>query len=181
MVERKEALAAWAVLEDAARSVDLAVNADEDHWRVHWAGSLALLRAVGHVLRKVDRERSESHRKCGDEWWKRWDPKKGTEAKPNLFADFIETERNLVLKQYEFRFDPAERHGILFLRSSDKLLTRDGKLLFTRSLERFVITDGAFKDRDGRELLRESHRWWAAQLSEIDARIGALHSTGDRA
>jgi hypothetical protein len=174
-------LAAWAVLEDAARSINLAVNADGDHWRVHWAGSLALLRAVGHVLQKVDSKRPGSHRKCVEEWWEKWRPTMGTEARPNIFADFIEEERNLILKEYEFRFDPAERPGYVLSRSGNRVWLRDGTPLVGRNLERFVITGGAFADRDGRELLRESEHWWAAQLSDLDARVVALRSIGDGA
>jgi hypothetical protein len=179
MGERREMFAAWGVLEDAARSINLAVSADEDHWRVHWAGSLALLRAAGHVLHKVDENRSEAHRKCSKDWWQRWNPEGGTEGKPNIFSDFIEAERNLILKQYKFRFDPADRLGHVFSCSGERIFLRDGTPLLSRNLERFVITDGAYAGRDGRELLREARRWWADQLSELDARVAALRSAGD--
>ena len=107
MVEQRKMLAAWAVLEDAARSISLAVNADEDHWRVHWAGSLALLRAVGHVLQNVDESRSDAHKKCSKEWWKRWNPTGGTED------EVVQSEEGEIGEQREAeRADGDERRRL---------------------------------------------------------------------
>ena len=70
---------------------------DEQRFRVYWAASLSLLRAVGHVLQKVDAETSPEVREAVDQAWKRWGDDRDVHA---LFWEFIEGERNLVLKKY---------------------------------------------------------------------------------
>ena len=47
--------AARKVLADCEVALEmLEEEEDEQRWRVLWAGAMALLRAVGHVLQKVD-------------------------------------------------------------------------------------------------------------------------------
>lgn len=49
--------AARKVLEDCKAALDmLDEEGDEQRWRVLWAGAMALVRAVGHVLQKIDGE-----------------------------------------------------------------------------------------------------------------------------
>jgi len=179
MVGLEELPAAFAVLEDCERSVTLAAHAEDDLWRVYWASSLALLRAVGHVLAKVDAERSSENKRYVEEWWARWNPRGGTERKPNIFADFIESERNLILKQYQFRIDPSERRGKILVSTTGGVLRgSSGASLTSAQRDRFVITDGPFKDKDGRGLLRESITWWSTQLGDIEARIARHRASG---
>ncbi len=66
-------------------------------WRPRWAGLVALLRAVGHVLDKVDGARSPEARQVIDEAW--MEPR-GCKPEPKIFWEFIDAERNNVLKAY---------------------------------------------------------------------------------
>jgi hypothetical protein len=74
---------------------------DEEHpeWRTSWVAGLALLRTIGHVLGKVDSLTSSKHAEAIKTAWERW--KKDREENWILW-DFIERERNNILKTYEF-------------------------------------------------------------------------------
>jgi hypothetical protein len=68
-------------------------------WRPHWAGLVALLRSVGHVLDKVDGATDPRLRHAIDAAWKELSDSK---PEPKIFWEFIEAERNNVLKTYTF-------------------------------------------------------------------------------
>jgi len=82
-----------AALEQAERAPDPAAL------RVSWAAVVALLRAVRHVLDKVDGRQSESLRRAIDARWRLWDADR---AGNRIFWSFIESEPKSVLKVYDF-------------------------------------------------------------------------------
>ncbi len=59
--------------------------------------TVSLLRAVGHVLNKVDGASCPEMRAAVDEVWSEWKADKTANA---IFFDFIEDERNSILKEY---------------------------------------------------------------------------------
>lgn len=64
--------AARRVLADCEAAVEMLENEhDEQRWRVLWIGAMALLRVVGHVLRKVDGE-IPRQRAVIDAAYRRW-------------------------------------------------------------------------------------------------------------
>ncbi len=65
---------------------------DNSTVRRRWIAVMALLRAVGHVLHKVDGNTNEFLRKAVNEKW---------QDRPIIFTEFIEKYRNAVLKRYE--------------------------------------------------------------------------------
>src|SRR5690242_14088814 len=73
-----------------------------DRWRVHWAGAVALIRAVGHVLHKVDGQ-CRRFQQTADSAFKSW---KSDDPAHEIFREFIEAERNNILKTYRFRHHP---------------------------------------------------------------------------
>src|SRR5688500_15276332 len=91
------------VLEDcklALQHADLAINPED--LRIRWAALVMLLRAVGHVLDKVDGRGSPRLRDAIDRRWQLWrDDRVGY----SIFCDFIEEERNNVLKAYAFGYE----------------------------------------------------------------------------
>ena len=92
--------AARTVLADCVAVLDmLEVEEDEQRWRVLWAGAMALVRAIGHVLRKVDGEDAMVRPRI-DEAWNRWRADRSTHA---VFWESIEQERNRV---------PVQRFGL---------------------------------------------------------------------
>lgn len=68
-------------------------------WRVQWAGLVALLRAVGHVLHKVDSQRHPALANAIAAAHDRAD--KGSDPDDEIFREFIEKTRNAILKEFE--------------------------------------------------------------------------------
>ena len=67
-------------------------------FRASWFAVVGLLRAVGHVLDKVDSVNDEHVRAAATECWKELSHSK---PEPAIFWGFIEGERNRFLKNYE--------------------------------------------------------------------------------
>src|SRR3954463_9903771 len=89
--------AAREALEDCRGAIDGLVDGIQGRaWRRQWVLSITLLRAIGHVLDKVDGASSAAARKAIDAWWS---AVKAT--RPAIFWQFIDQERNSVLKTYQ--------------------------------------------------------------------------------
>lgn len=99
-----------------------AIDPDSDDWRVLWLGCLALLRAVGHVLEKVDSGHGQAAKARIKKAWDEW--KDVHEKEHGIFRDFIEKERNRLLKEGSFRTEPEPIY--LFTEDGDRIVTEDG-------------------------------------------------------
>lgn len=146
------------VLDDCRRALDLAEDArTEQDFRVHWVALVALLRAVGHVLDKVDAAASPALRRAVDELWDQW---RRNRAEHRIFWDFIEAERNSVLKTYELGFQPGDI----------QVMVQDARRTEAFTLEDCIfkpLLEGPFAGEDGRDIARDAISWWERQLSEI--------------
>ncbi len=155
------------VLEDCVVAVEsLADNIQGDEWRRGWILAIVLLRAVGHVLDKVDGKQSPSYRSAIDSWWLKLNKSK---PEPHIFWQFIEDERNNVIKQYR---NPActgvtVRPPTLYIdmKTGEKWTDPDPPLPV---LYNYSISSGPFEGKDYRDILREAIDWWGHQLDTID-------------
>lgn len=78
---------------------------DDTDFRINWVALCALLRTVGHVLDKVDGASSETHRRTILRRWQDW------KANPEQYAilwEFIEDERNAILKEYRVGYQERD-------------------------------------------------------------------------
>ena len=125
------------------------VDGDEElpEWRLHWVSGLALLRTIGHVLAKVDARASPAHAEKVDGLWAKLKDDRKTAA---IFWDFIEEERNNLLKTYTF--------GAKL--SSDE----DGYFI--------EFADG----QDAFQLFREAVYWWRHQLEMLEKELRAAQA-----
>jgi hypothetical protein len=137
---------AHALLEDEVRP---------DSFRVLWVAGIALARAVGHVLQKVDAAESGPLKKAVDQAYADWKNNREDNA---IFWEFIEEERNRVLKQYEAGFFA----GPVDILAGEQIHTLDENLFCP-------ITDGRFSGEDCRDVLAEAIKWWERQLAQIEA------------
>ena len=150
-------LKAEKVLADCKKAVEL-MEAEEnpDSFRVLWVACLALLRSVGHVLKKVD---GKSSPEMGQLIAKHYDYLQSQKSSPNIFWDFIEVERNILLKEYEIGF-----------------LAGDIAVATEPNGETFIIGDhlfcpmvtGPFEGMDCRDLINEAIEWWGIQFSWVN-------------
>jgi hypothetical protein len=95
-------LAARAVLADCEEALEELKGARQDTLRRRWLTVMALLRAVGHVLDKVDGSGTTATPALRTAISRSYAALKASRPNPVIFWGFIEGERNNVLKAYEF-------------------------------------------------------------------------------
>ena len=163
--------AARRVLDDCKAALEmLEEERDEQRWRVLWIGAMALLRAVGHVLHKVDGENPDL-RELIDAAYRSWTSRQSRHA---VFREFIEEERNNVLKEYELNVvDSAEVYVAIAAGDPDAgYVAEEGPFGLDENLFR-PVTAGFGEGEDARDIYREALEWWDVELSRLE---GALNS-----
>ena len=146
---------------------------NEQRWRVLWAGAIALLRAVGHVLRNVDGE-DPALRPLIDSAYNRW---KADRSGNEVFWKFIEKERNNILKEYRFHVHDAETVDVVVTRDvvdadASQTSMMEGVFALEDNLFR-PVTDGFGQGDDARDIYKEALKWWHTELARIEAQLGA--------
>lgn len=127
------------------------IDAEHPEWRTNWIAGVAMLRATGHVLHKVDAATSARHKSMIDAAWHSW----STDRDGNWICfDFIEKERNNILKTFSFgaQLPSAE----------------DGRLLAYGNT-----------DFDAAQLFREAVYWWRFQLRMIEFQLHKTNQLAD--
>lgn len=162
--------AARAVLDDCRIALEMLDHeADHDRWRVHWAGAVALIRAVGHVLHKVDGQQPSIKvaAKAAFERWKSDDPEHA------IFREFIESERNNILKRYESRVHPLSDVPVAIILTLVDPKTGETKQIgIDELLDENIfkpMVEGYGEGNDARDIYREAVAWWERELDAIDA------------
>lgn len=143
-------------------------NLQGEAFRVSWLSIVTLLRAVGHVLDKVDAQRSTAMERAIKEKWKEL---QSSRPEPPIFWDFIEGARNRFLKNYEhgisrwmmfpsvdgnFKiiFDMANSSGML---GASSVEARGSRLVSTQ-----------FVGKNEKQVAWMAHDWWKTYLDEVD-------------
>lgn len=149
---------------------------DLQRWRVHWAAAVALTRAVGHVLDKIDGE-NPIIKEIAKSAFARWK----VDDTDEIFRAFIDTERNNVLKEYKFNLHPSKEVEIAIISETMNIETRE----IRQNIEIVPITEniyrpmvGGFREGDdARDVLSEALEWWGRQLDAIDAAVADRQSS----
>ncbi|MDR3505140.1 MAG: hypothetical protein P4L52_02745 [Acidocella sp.] len=146
---------------------------DLQRWRIHWAAAVALTRAVGHILDKVDGN-SPKIRTAARAAYGRW---KDPTSSHKIFREFIETERNNILKEYRFNLHPLDDVDVVVsMTVVDPLTGEKSEVADVMPLGGNVyrpILDGFGEGDDAREVLAEALEWWSTELDAIDAVVAA--------
>lgn len=161
-----ENLIARTVLEDARRALDLWEKSgnDEQSARIYYASTLALLRAVGHVLQKVDSGASSAIAKRVEE---KYLAMKTDRNSYRLFFNFIESERNAILKNYQFGAEKVDNEQLLV--SSPTAVE-----LHQIPFPVYFIDDGTFAGEDARDVAAEAIAFWDSYLADIERAVGIV-------
>jgi hypothetical protein len=131
-------------------------------WRLYWVLAIVLLRAVGHVLDKVDGAADPNVKKAANDLHRSW--RSGPEHA--IFRDFIEHERNNILKEYGFAMTEGPVPIMAYLQSHDGFdVVR--QFLIEENVYR-PMSSGPYEGEDGRALLDEAISWWVLQLNAVD-------------
>lgn len=154
---------------------------DLQRWRIHWAAAVALIRAVGHVLDKVDGGDPLIKQAAGAAY-KRW---KGEDSNHEIFREFIERERNNLLKEYHSDVHPLSEVSVaieLTAKSpeggSPVRMAHVGEI--GENIYRPLL-DGPWEGDDARDVLSEAITWWDGQLTAIEREIAQRRSPKNRA
>ena len=83
----------------------------------------------------------------------------------NIFHDFIDKERNNVVKEYDFRF-PWRRRALTF--NGTPLTFNGSPLTFGGA---FTVANGPFKGRDALELCELGLVWWEGKVAILETQI----------
>jgi hypothetical protein len=136
------------------------------------------LRAIGHALEKEDAESDHRLKNVQDEWWGRL---KATKPDPHIFWEFIERDRNLLLKEAELT---VRRLLQGFLQDGIALSGNlDGQELPQQRAPRappplppsdtYQMKSGRFVGQDPRDLVGDAIVWWEKQLDDIEREAAA--------
>lgn len=158
-------LAARQVLADARRAADWLENdeIDEQVFRILWAGTLALVRAVGHVLHRVDAAENPILRDIVRKAYRSWKQDRERHA---IFEGFIELERNNILKEYRAGYQIGEIGVVLDpYDGGDRCIA-----VLPPSIYR-PLAEGPFEGDDARDVLAVALQWWQGQLDEIESQL----------
>lgn len=162
--------AAREVLYDARLALDmLQTEADPDRWRVHWAGGVALLRAVGHVLLNVDQSANIELAKIANAAHRRW---KSADPAHLIYRNFILEERNNILKEYRSKVHPLAKVPValrltLVNPETGKVSYLDRAVDLDENLFRPLV-EGYGEGEDARDVFEEAINWWERELTAID-------------
>ena len=158
-----EAKMARNVLEDCRHALtELRNDPQGPAWRVRWFGTLAMLRAVGHVLEKVDAKSCPELKEANNDWWK---DLKSTKPNPAIFWQFIDSDRDAILKEYDHRAGQSVT------------VTPGRPPIYT-----YKIHGGPFDGQDPRDVVQKVIEWLEQELTkiEIDVSRRAWSGRGSR-
>ena len=162
------------VLQDCQRAVaSHTLELQGEELRVSWVAILTLLRAVGHVLNKVDSNSSPAMAQAVAEWWKAMSASK---PEPAIFWQFIENARNRVVKLYEHGIwrqlvlEGPEYQGRPTTILVDQANARGGRMTAQDGHVISKLADGAFAGQSERDVAIEACKWWRGVLDRLDAR-----------
>lgn len=155
-----------------ARSM-LEDETDLQRWRVVWASAVALIRAVGHVLDKVD-ARNVALKPLVRSSYISWK----SEPEHEIFREFIERERNILLKEYESDVHPLEQVSVavsITLASAEGDIHQEyvDALDIGGNIYRPLLS-GPWEGDDCRDVLDEAIEWWERELDLIDVSLSRI-------
>jgi hypothetical protein len=149
-------LAARKVLNDVISAYEmLECEDDPQKIRILWIAAISLCRSVGQVLDKIDCRAPSALTEHIKSQWK--DIKSNT-AGNLIFHEFIEKERNLILKEYQIGYFSGEFQVVVG--ESCLGILEEGLYL--------PISHGFYVGEDCRDILAEAINWWNEKLTEIE-------------
>jgi hypothetical protein len=159
------------VLEDCRIALGM-LESEKDlrRWRIVWVGSMALIRAVGHVLHKVDGDHRVI-RQVLNEFYEHWK----TYEEHEIFREFVEYERNNLLKEYRSDIHPLDEIPVAVQVSLAPLAGGDPvAAAFVFNLDENIfrpMLEGRWEGIDCREVYSDAIAWWTSQLDGIDLEV----------
>lgn len=134
---------------------------------------MALLRAVGHVLDKIDGA-DVKVAGAAKEAHKKW---KSDAPAHEIFREFIERERNTILKEYAFNTHPHDQVELVLLSNlrsgSDGQTIGDVQIAPIGDNIYRPLLSGFREGDDARDVLSDAIEWWEGELAAIDEALSS--------
>jgi hypothetical protein len=146
---------------------------DARKWRVHWAAAVALTRAVGSVLDKVDGVSDPVIQTIQKAAFKRWIDKASVEH--HIFRRFIDQERNSVLKEYRSTVYGEAEIPLAVVCEAGVVQEFGAEGVLDENLYR-PMEDGPWAGEDARDVLRSALQWWDRELTAIEIAVAEVRS-----
>ncbi len=159
----KDALKARVIWRDSDEVIQACEHAaSEPEFRTYWFCSIAMLR-IGHVLQKYDASDDPMVSRIVAELWSQW---KSDPESRQIFFDFLETERNQSLKEYEFSFYSGGHMVPVMVDTHEMAVVGELATDIYRPIE-----SGPYAGVDARDVLTEVREWWDRQLRRVESCI----------
>jgi hypothetical protein len=157
------------VLDDCRLALEM-LEAEKDfrRWRIHWAGAVALIRAVGHVM--ADECQSAARlKRASQSLFKKW---KASSAEDEIFHQFIKRERDFILKEYQFNLYPLDEVYVAVQGVTRPLAggpeTNFGDVFPIGENIYRPLLDSYREGDDAREVYGEAIEWWEKQIQILE-------------
>lgn len=148
-------LIAEKVLADCKVALEfLEEETDPRKFRLFWLAAVSAVRSVGHVLNKVDAVAHPKLRSATNKSYARWKQEK---EKNKIFWDFIEDERNMLLKEGE----PGVYPGPVQIQVDADFVYQSDFDIYAPMLK------GSYAGEDCRDVLQLAIDWWMIELDRI--------------
>jgi hypothetical protein len=127
-----------------------------------------LLRSVGHILERESKA-NKSFETAVKQWWKGLKHRK---PKPESFWQFMEDERNIVLKEGQLRAGQSVAITLVgaavIALAGDQVAPPPPPQKSPEAIYSYHMNDGPFYGRDPHELVAEAITWWRMELQAIE-------------
>jgi hypothetical protein len=152
-------------LKHAIRNYDCSLQAES--FRISWLAIVSLLRAVGHVLDKVDGKTSTALKRAISN---KWTSLNDSRPEPRIFWEFIHSERNRFLKEYVHGIQRTATVPTLVpgVSATFDLANARGGTLSPLPPPHSCLSSGPFAGRNEKEIAWEAYEWWVEYLQDVE-------------
>jgi hypothetical protein len=147
-----------------------------EDFRLSWWTIVSLLRAVGHVLDKVDKFTSEKHKMVIEQEYNKL---KSAKPEPAIYWQFINFERDRFLKEYQYGIDRflcvstiMDGKEYIVEVGLDNMIGARISSEDASSHTESIMNSGPFKGLNEVEVATIAVEWWKVYLINIKTMLG---------
>lgn len=140
--------------------------------KLRWFTCLALLRSIGHIIDKADKENNKKYKHIFEDYHRK-------KKNDDIFKNFIEKERNLILKEY-IDYIKEEKKEVV---ESFTLVDEEGNCIVDENGNRLVSepcnlvtkyfnkSDGFAKGKLLHQIVEMGIEWWENYIKELEEKV----------
>jgi hypothetical protein len=143
--------------EAALHALGRAVDSRDENWRVPWVAAVAMLRAIGHVLKEIDGANDPQVAQLIQEGWPAW--------QKDVTFQRLKVSRDRTLKEYDF----GVQHHVSAVWSSPYKRAEDDP---DAKLYGFLYFEGTAANAI--DVLWSIWLWWVEKVTDLERLTGRL-------